>query len=239
MKRIVLVPDTHHPYQDQRAIDLMFAATQGYDVCVLMGDQIDNYALSNHDKSPARRTTFLEEAAVTREFLTRCANTYEKVIYLFGNHESRFDRYIAKRAPELHGMTSLAEVLELDELGILHYPYQTSTKLGKLKLTHDTGSAGATGHKHAMNAFMSSVVIGHTHQMEYTVRGRFEDSPVVAAMFGWLGDADQVDYLHRAKAHSWPLGFGVGAQLPSGVTFIQPVPIVGYRCFVDGRVHCG
>jgi hypothetical protein len=58
-------------------------------------------------------------------------------------------------------------------------------------------------------------------------------------MFGWLGNVDEVDYMHRVKAKKeWSLGFGIGyLDKSTGVVYVQPVPIVNYTAVVEGVLY--
>jgi hypothetical protein len=130
-------------------------------------------------------------------------------------------------------------MLGLHETGWKWVPYRQSVKLGKLNLTHDTGSAGVNAHRQSAARFMGSTVIGHTHRMAYEVTGRFDASPYLACMLGWLGDRGRAaKYLHEASAASWVHGFGVGYLEPtSGVVYLTPVPIIDGRCVVEGVLY--
>ena len=56
-------------------------------------------------------------------------------------------------------------------------------------------------------------------------------------MFGWLGDVSQIDYAHSAQVGTdWVSGFGIGYLLPCGTVVLNPVPIVGNRCIVEGKL---
>jgi hypothetical protein len=60
----------------------------------------------------------------------------------------------------------------------------------------------------------------------------------VGASFGWLGDKNSVDYMHRVKVNrDWAHGFGVAYLEPNGNVHIQPVVIVDYKCVVGGKLY--
>jgi hypothetical protein len=78
---------------------------------------------------------------------------------------------------------------------------------------------------------------GNTHRLAYEVTGRFDGPPYLAAMFGWLGDAEKAgDYLHEAKASDWCHGIGLGYAEPSGIVHVTPVPFINGRCVVEGKL---
>jgi hypothetical protein len=139
-------------------------------------------------------------------------------------------------APAVFSMLKIEKLLRLKERGWHYTPYQRALKIGKLHVTHDEGNAGAQAHERARATFEGNVVIGHTHRMGYSTRGNAKGTAHVGAMFGWLGDLSQIDYMHRVRAQQWQLGFGVGYLLNSGAVHLQPVPIIEGACVVGGKL---
>ena len=241
LRRHIIIPDTHAPFEDKRALALVMqviAETQPEAVDIL-GDFGDFYSVSDHDRDPRRVQFVMEEADYTYKLLAKIRRLVPNadIMYYQGNHEYRLDRYINKRAPALTGITSWDRLLRLDELDIKWKPYKRSGKLGKIHVTHDVGNSGMNAHRDAGRAFMGSAVIGHTHAMAYEVVGRMDSIPYVTAMFGWLGDLEAIEYIHRAKASRWALGFGQAFEEPNGIVHLQPIPIINYRCVVDGELY--
>lgn len=240
LKKLLFCPDVHAPYHDERAVSLVEQVINEWqpDTFVDLGDWADNLSATGHKST---RTFFknvkkeLEQAETRLESLTRGISERHFVI---GNHETRLERFIAEKAPELDGLVNIEDLLGLGKWTSVT-PYNETLKLGKLNITHDVGKAGQNAHRSAAQSYMASAVIGHTHRMGYDVIGRQAGPPVVAAMFGWLGDYRKVEYLHRAEAKRWPLGFGIGRMEPSGVVHVTPVPIVNYAACVEGVLYVG
>ncbi len=239
-KRILFVPDTHRPYHDEAAWQLMLKAAKVFapNIVVVLGDFADCYSISAHDKSPTRKETFEEEIADANvgldelETATPIAARY----FVAGNHEYRLDRFLRTNAPAVYSMLKIERLLRLRERGWRYTPYQRALKIGKLHITHDEGTAGPQAHERARSSFEGNVVIGHTHRMAYSTRGNAKGTSHIGAMFGWLGDISKIDYMHRVKAQQWQLGFGTGCLLPNGVVHLQPVPIVEGACVVGGKI---
>jgi predicted phosphodiesterase len=240
LQKLFFIPDVHVPYHDKGAWELCLKAIKEFepDVVVTLGDFADFYAVSAHDKDPRRSNDLaweVEQVHQAIDELERAADKAERLIYLCGNHEERLERYLKTKAPELFNTFSIPEVLSLDDFWEF-VPYKEHIKVGKLYLTHDTGSAGATAHEKARADFDSNTVIGHTHRMAFGVRGSLRGAAHVGAMFGWLGDVRKTDYMHRVKAsRDWCHGFGVGYLEPSGVVHLVPVVIVDGSCVVEGK----
>ena len=80
---------------------------------------------------------------------------------------------------------------------------------------------------------------GNTHRMAYVVEGNAAGEQKIAVQFGWLGDTEGADYMHRMKARKdWALGFGVGyLDTDTGTVYLIPVPIVNYSLCLNGKVY--
>jgi predicted phosphodiesterase len=242
LEKILFIPDCHFPYQDYAGFNLMMEVAKDFkpDHVIILGDFIDMYSVSSHDKNPKRTGRLEEEITASVKALWRVkALGAKNNVYIEGNHENRLARYLMNKAPELWDRINIPTVLALDKLGFEFIPYRSHYQLGKLFLTHDTGKAGVYAHKQALDAFHRSVIIGHTHRMGYIIQGDASGDKHVGAMFGWLGDEKQVDYMHNINAiKDWTLGFGVGYLNPkNGFVYIVPVPIVKYTCVVEGKLY--
>lgn len=240
MKKILFVPDTHAPYHDERAVRIVEQIVNEWEpeCIVVLGDWIDNLSVSGHEPAKTFDRNLKREAAVAATRLEGLTRGIPERHFVLGNHETRLERFIAKKAPELDGLVNIEDLLGLGKWTSVT-PYNETLNLGKLNITHDVGKAGQNAHRSAALSYMASAIIGHTHRMGYDVIGRQAGPPIVAAMFGWLGDYRKVEYLHRAEAKRWPLGFGIGRMEPSGVVHVTPVPIVNYRACVEGVLYNG
>jgi len=239
VERIFFIPDLHCPYNDKRATELMFDAMTGFkpDTVVIMGDWIDCLAVSHWSKDPRRVMSLEEEARIAGVYLDRI--TAKKKIFIEGNHENRLQRYLQEKAPELLPFSDIPSILKLKERGWQHVAYKDYTTIGKLHLTHDVGSAGRYNVYKTLDTFQSSVITAHTHRLGYVVEGDATGGCQVSAQFGWLGDVEQVDYLHKINAkRNWTLGFGYGYHdKGTGLVYTVPAPIVKYTVSVEGKVY--
>lgn len=243
MKKILIIPDTHIPFHDQQAWDLVLKVARGErpDHVIIMGDWLDMYSLSKHRKDPElRHWDFASELEVGKSEMDRLQKAAPKadIVWLEGNHEQRLGRLIADDAPSIHGMVSIPKEMDLKKRGIKWVPYQDIYTLGKVNYTHDTGSAGGTAHTRAEQDLADNVVIGHTHRMSMTYVGNKRHQAHVAAMFGWLGDKKYAKYVSPALSNRyWMLGFGMGYMTSEGVTYLQPHPIINYTACVGGKIY--
>ncbi len=240
LQKILIIPDVHRPYHNKSAWALLlrFAHQWKPDVIAVMGDFADCYAVSFHDKDPSRLHNLKAELAdVNVGFDELDAIGAGRKIAVEGNHEARGDRYIAQRCPELHGMVSMREAMGIDRRGWEWVPYRSHTNIGQLQITHECGNAGPLAHIKARDSFGTNVVISHTHRMAVSYAGDVGGSTNVGAMFGWLGDAAEVSYMHKIAMRGWQLGFGTGRMESNGVVHLQAHPIISGKVVVEGRLY--
>ena len=245
LKKIAFFGDVHRPYHHRKAWSLFLAVMQEFkpDILVCMGDLADFYKVSSFAKDPAREFSFKDEVEDCNLALDQLdALNPERKIFIAGNHEDRLTRYLQKEAPELFGLVDIPTLFKLDLREWEYIPYKSHIKIGKIYCTHDVGTAGRYSLFKAADTFQHPVVVAHTHRFGMVVEGDATGKHFPAAQFGWLGDVEKVDYMHKIKAkREWALGFGIGYQnTETGVTHLQAIPIVngkGHSCVISGKEY--
>ena len=240
MKSCLIIPDCHIPYHNRSALRLVMKVAKFYrpEVVIILGDWVDFYQVSAHLKDPSRMERFEDEVKEGNKLLRQLESySYGERYYIMGNHEFRLDRYLMSNAPDLKPYINADILLALRRNHWTVVPYKEHVKVGPLYVTHDIGQAGIHSTRQALRAYQDNVVIGHNHRLDYHVQGNAHGHPHVGASFGWLGDTDCIDYMHRMKAKSqWSLGFGWGhIDTKRNYVYLTPIPIVESTCCVDGR----
>jgi hypothetical protein len=245
IQKLAFFGDVHAPYEDTRAVRLLLAVLRAWTPhhLVCMGDLLDCYAVSSHSKAPDRKTSLAWEIGYAEALLDRfdALKVPGRKLFIEGNHETRLQRFIAEKAPQFDGLISIPQVLKLKQRKWEYTPYRSFATLGKLALTHDVGYAGRYAPHRTLDALQSSVVTGHTHRLGLLVESNLKGEGKVAASFGWLGDIDAVDYMHKGKVtRDWHLGFGLGyLDTATGYVQLTPIPLLprgakGLTCTVEG-----
>jgi predicted phosphodiesterase len=246
LEPMLVFGDAHRPYHDERAWQLMLTVGRKLRPThlICMGDLADFYAVSSHSKNPLRVRQLADEIKDVRKGLDELdalKAKYKK--FIAGNHCDRLTRYLQDKAPELFNVVGISELLQLEERGWEYTSYKDDTDVGAVHFTHDVGASGRNAAFKALDTYQHSVVTGHTHRMQYLVEGNATGEVKLSAQFGWLGDRNQIDYMHRAKVYKdWALGFGVGyINSNSGIVYLTPVPIIevqgSYTCMVNGVLY--
>jgi predicted phosphodiesterase len=235
----LFLPDTHVPYHDARAwqLALAVAAELKPDGVCILGDFLDCYSVSFHSKSAGRVSKLADEIDDTR----KCLDDLEAVtpnaerVFVEGNHEHRLTRYIAGQASALSGLAGLTfrEALRLEWAWI---PYHEHCTIGDTAVTHEAGRAGIYAVRQTMLHMGRSLIIGHIHRVNSVVECTLDGRQLAGHSFGWLGDANAIDYRHRAlAAREWQHGVGVGTIDACGVLHAHAVPFIGGRAIVNGK----
>jgi len=244
LEPILIVPDCHRPYHNQRAFDLMLQVAKDLKPkhIYIIGDFIDFYSVSSHSKDPNRALKLVDELKDAENGLDILdALGAKHKVYIGGNHCDRLTRYLQDKAPELFNLISIPSLLHLNDRGWEYIPYKSHTKLGKMHFTHDVGISGRNAIFRCLDTYQHSVVTGHTHRIAYIVEGNAVGEFKLSAQFGWLGDVTKVDYMQQARAlKNWTLGFGIGYYDPaSKYVYMTPVPIINNSCAVNGKLYKG
>jgi UDP-2,3-diacylglucosamine pyrophosphatase LpxH len=246
LTKVGFLPDTHSPFHDAKAFATAVNALRGWGVeqLYILGDFVDCLTISEYERSPARINTLDREIEVANELLDELDSikTLQKKVFIEGNHEFRLHRLLMRPpASALFGLVAMRDLLKLNDRGWSWVPYRTHTMVGKAVVTHDVGPAGKSALFQTMSAVQHPIIIGHTHRAGLHFEGTALGERHVAASFGWLGDAEQVDYMHQVKARrDWQLGLGVGYLEPTGAIHLQVIPILTkgtYRCVLEGVVY--
>jgi predicted phosphodiesterase len=237
--KIMVCPDAHHPYVDKKAWKTFLAALRIVrpDILVIIGDFGDFLSISAHAKKAKDEKRFKAELDAVNVALDEiCAIGLKRVIYVNGNHESRFDRYINSNAPELDDVVVLTEKLRLKERGLEHVPYGEFIRIGQIAFSHDVGRCGVNAARQSLSDFGDNLVFGHSHRGAVVYGGTVEGKTHVCMNVGWLGDYNAIDYRNRNTAkREWQHGCGLIYQTDNGESFCNFIPFIDGRCVIDGK----
>lgn len=236
-RRILVLPDLHAPYQDNKALDLIakVALKERPTHLVSIGDWADCHAVSAHSKTAERRLFWQEEIDVAATCLSRVREWADEFAMCEGNHETRLSRYIMDKAPEIASThTPIRDLLGVSKKE--WHPYRTHFFIGGMAFTHDLGHSGPNSLKQTLDAFGGCITFGHTHRGGTHYDGNVDGSHRVAMNVGWLGDEKFVNYMHIAKLRAWQKGFGMITQ-HGKLSWANFIPILNNSCVVNGSYY--
>ncbi len=124
LSTILVYGDTHFPFQDDKAVDLMIQVSKDIkpDMVIINGDLIDFYSISSFRKLKPDAIRFKEELrmSIVHLDLMRGLHPNARFIFNMGNHEDRLPNYLADNAQELMDLNCLdiAQLFEFARLDI-------------------------------------------------------------------------------------------------------------------------
>ncbi len=224
-KCIAIFSDCHFPVHDPAAIESAVAHVKENfepDTVLLNGDFADALEFSSWAKSPkAVRTE--NSLDVVRQGLLYFRSQFPnaKLIYKFGNHEDRLERFCWERAPELVGLehvtwkglltidNELNKVAELKDVVWIGEGRPIITGGGlAIFHGHELPKSLVNSVNPARGAFLrtrDSVIIGHHHQSSSHVEYSWKKEPVNCWSVACLCDLSPA----YARINKWNLGHAV------------------------------
>lgn len=173
-KNILWLSDIHVPNHDEKAVQLAleYGVSQNVDCIVLGGDVIDNAPFTRHDKKPDRgEARQMFEDTIDLLILIRMTFPDAKIIWLEGNHDKWYQRWLMKNAPMVWDdpYYTLEKRLKLSDLDIEYLEEKQVLKIDGLHCLHGhTLIRGVFSPVNpARGIFLrakASTIIGHCHQ---------------------------------------------------------------------------
>lgn len=241
--KIGVISDVHLPFHDLRVIDGTYHGSYltaietlrdaNINTLVLNGDILDMYNVSSHERVESHRN-FMWELDVARKMLAHLRRFFgdnTRIVFREGNHEERFERYIAKHADQLKGVFPIDELLKLGEYGIEWVSRRAKMTAGKLWIDHGHEWFGAAGVMPARNYRMKAldnIMVGHVHRTSQDLfRKPLDGSFIAGWSLGCLCDLNP----HYAARNNWNHGFAL-VDLANDGTFT-----VHNKIIIDGVVR--
>jgi len=137
----LVIADLHCPFHDDAALTvaLEHGKNEGCTGVLINGDLVDFYQISDHKKDPTL-VEFREEVEACQQMIVALRQIFPKqrMIWKWGNHEDRYQRWLWVKAPELLGIPefSFDAVFHLKELKVEQVINKQPIRLGKLWVVH-------------------------------------------------------------------------------------------------------
>lgn len=213
LHRVVVTGDWQAPYHHAGAIDAFITFLGHFQphALILNGDIIDCFALSKYPRHPTlqRGKPFVDEVKVVRKLLSRCrrAAPRAEITLVGGNHEQRFEKYLAKNAEEFAGMFTLKDALGLDSLKIKWVGFDINENwidYRGLLIGHFAKAQKWSAYtaKNLMDELGRSFVQSHTHKVGWHTR-TYLDREEYGLEIGCMASREAV---YATRTH-WSLGF--------------------------------
>ena len=253
--RTAVINDLHIPWHDPKAVSLTLDVIQDINVdrIIINGDLLDFYNINAHGpKHPDAQEALEDELYQGKEFLTglRKRFTNQHLVFLFGNHENRLDRYILNKCPAFWNLVRLDKQLGLKLLDVEWYDYNYEYRLENTNLfvQHSPPSYSENLAMTSLKKKLDhSAIYGCSHRMDFACKTGKQGVYEVWAN-GWLGSTDLSKGHSRvfsyAKGHqNWQQCFSIVNVIDGKEFQVQQIPIRKsknkYWCIVDGFYYEG
>jgi predicted phosphodiesterase len=233
---IVLLPDAHMPYVDEKAFNTAIRITGDLnpEKIIILGDWIDMYQFSKFFKDPSRMLQLQSDLDCLAMHLkkVRTAAPSAEIQYLQGNHEERIIKWLSIH-PEISQLRDL-QPENLLGLKALDINYITDyIELYGYVITHGSfvrkdASASA---KAQMDRYMTNGISGHTHRLAKFTRKNF-NTQLEWIEAGCLCDL-KPSYMPVAD---WVHGFVVATAV-NGKLFTEVVEISEGKALFRGELY--
>ena len=229
--RILIISDLHFPYQNNEAISLAldYGKEKKVDCILINGDLIDFATISRHEKDWRHRNVVQEFEAVKVFFKTlRTHFPQTKIVYKYGNHDERYEKYLYAKAPEIFDMPEfqLEIILKLGELKIDIVKDKRPIIVGKLTVLHGHELFGMGGVNPARATFtktMEDTLVGHYHRTSSHSEPTMNNRLINVHSQGCLCEMHPL----FAPINKWNLGFAyIDLNIKTGEYILENKKIV-------------
>ncbi len=255
-KRAIVIPDTHFPYQDDRAMDIVYQAIDRIkpDAFISLGDLMENKMVSHWTwkKKKKPELTYLlpmvdEEIEEVNKEIDKIQKQLDKSnvkdrIVLSGNHDIWLDDFQASYE-YLKGY-SFKDACKFEERGWEVIPHNQPFRYNDSKLVMIHGAFVNQFHakKHAQT-YMCNILYGHTHDLQrHTITRYSEDgrqSPIQALSLGCLKDMSREVNTFCKSLINWSHAFAVVDFFPDKDFKIEVVEIINGKTTLWGHTIIG
>lgn len=248
---IVVLPDTHFPDQDKRAVNAVieFIGEIQPDQVIHIGDLMDYPQPSRWTKDTRAEfegSVYTDSEKCVNEFLKPLREVYSGPIGIHeGNHDERTRVYMERYAPALAqtDMFNFDKLCQFEELDIEKLPdfydvapgwITTHGHRGGIRLNQNAGMTALNGAKKGGK----SIVMGHTHRQghcAFTTGLEGKQSRINGIEVGNLMDQTKAGYLKGATGN-WQTGFVI-LEIDGKHVSPRLIPITHGRFIYNGKVY--
>lgn len=242
----------HSPFQDKAAEETLLDFVKYWkpNRIIQNGDIDDLWAASRWYKRPERKHMLQDEAdagVLHSLAIRKAAGKNCEIIRNWGNHEFRYDRYLAENGewllehlPRVWDDMRFEKMFGLEDAKIIpnrgKLGNYARTRLGKITIGHFELTRKNSAYTEAalVNDNGISLVTSHSHRKGVFYKTLLDGTVLQGVGTGCLADVDQVDYIENPN---WQQGFVIIENISGKDRYhITDLPIVGGDLLYDGRL---
>jgi len=251
VKRAIVTPDKHFPYEDKPAIQALIKAIKLVkpDIYVDLGDVGEWESVSmwkwKRRKQPPLEVMIpdiekdIEDVNRGMDLIDRAldkVNCKERH-FTEGNHDNWLNRFV-ERYPYLPQFRA-RKALRLDERGYKYHPFGKFLKIGKLFFYHGHQYGGQYHAANHLRKLGCNVMYGHWHDLQQ-MSATHMDGPKSAWSIGCLKDMSMESNLWLdGRRINWAHAFAIVDFYGKGLFTVNVVQIIDGKCSIRGQLIDG
>lgn len=235
-KTAIVLNDFHIPYHDKKIYKLIKDFVKAFepDEIYLNGDIFDMWEISSFDKNPLQGIGIKKEIELGRKLIEELVDGIPKSVWIYGNHEFRFERFIVRNAKELIGLTgmSLKEQVNLPIDVVSNNGKENYIDLGPILIGHfeKANKYSAYTAKNLLDAYGKSLIQGHTHRGGSHFRTKMGRTEVAYENFCLCS----LNPLYMISP-DWSHGFSI-LRYTKNWFHVEQIPIINYQFVYDDEI---
>ena len=192
---VLAIGDIHEPFSHPDYFEFIkdVASVEGAHEFVFIGDIVDNHALSRYP-SETQAFTVSQEGDAAAEALAKWGAEFPKAKICRGNHDFRAHKIAKDYGIGDRYIKSMNEIYDLPST----WEWGDSHMIDEVLYIHGTEFGGKYAHVNAMERFMRSVVMGHTHSNGGVQYRQTRDALLFGAQTGCGVDSEKYAF-HYAR----------------------------------------
>lgn len=235
----------HVPWHNRKMYRAFFRYLSTVDVAgvILAGDILDMNSVSSHDRGhiPLEGVTLNYEYEEGNKFLNqleRAVGPDAEKVYLYGNHEDRYNRLSRNVDYHKYGKALISPI---DGLNLFKRGYKVidNWKLGVVELGKDLDInhgefINIHTAKKTIDVYKKSTMFVHTHRTQ-----TFTDGDITGYNIGAGADfsAPIFSYATRAMKNSWSNASALVTVDNSGNTYVEVIRFVNNKICIGGQLY--
>lgn len=248
--RTLVINDLHRPFHDPEALKVVLDIIKDCEIdrILLNGDVLDMYNVNRHGPThPLVGSLLDDEISDTRMWLEKLRDEFSRteIVFLYGNHEYRLERFIITHCRQLFKIFSLEKELGLSKLKIPFYHYNHRYVLDRtdLAVQHSPPSYGKNGAMTSLERDIDqSSIYGCSHRQQHATKTGKSGKQYHCYFNGWLGStsltkahAKVFDYI---KGHeNWQQCFSIVTTKPGADAWVEQININQGQALYHGYLY--
>lgn len=186
---ILVIPDTHAPYQHPEALEFLARLKNTYQptTVIQLGDLVDFHRLARWEAEPDSPGV-VEELNAAKDFVADLSELFPTMQIVYGNHDLRPYRKMKNLSVPSAFVRSFREVIEAPET----WSFQEQLVMENIIFEHGDGLSGQNAAIRAATTNRMSTVIGHVHSFSGVTYLAGPRDTIFAVNSGCLVDQESV-----------------------------------------------